>query len=390
MGRIKTVFIGFGYRGRQLLRIVQACPVFEVVAIADPCIEGIDKLAVACYNDGDDDYLNMLDRYKPELAFVASPWQLHVRHALQCVERGCHVALEIKGGLYLGEYQPLIRLAEQKGCRVYPLENTLFRRDILAVCNMVNAGVFGEIIYMRGGYRHDLRSLLLDDAGNIGQRGKTESVWRSKFYQCENGDLYPTHGLAPLCMIAGVNRTDCFRSLTSFASKPAGLLQRIKDLNGDADVRITMGDVISTQIETEKGVLISLVHDTTLPRPRSLDFEIQGTKAIWQGDNGRIYVENVSPNETWEPDCTYVERYENVYWRKWGKDALYQDAHHQGMDYIMLKVLGEDLSGNLLYPATLDDLALWTSVTPWSKKSITEKRTLFFINRDCIGEAGQL
>jgi hypothetical protein len=84
------------------------------------------------------------------------------------VERQCHIALEIKGGLYLDEYQPLIDLAEQKNCRVFPLENTLFRRDILALCNMVNAGVFGEIIYMRGGYRHDLRSLLLDDSGNIG------------------------------------------------------------------------------------------------------------------------------------------------------------------------------------------------------------------------------
>lgn len=155
-------------------------------------------------------------------------------------------------------------------------------------------GVFGEIIYMRGGYRHDLRSLLLDDSGNIGHRGKTESVWRSKFYQSENGDLYPTHGLAPLCMIAGINRTDHFKSLTSLASKSAGLLQRIKDLGGDTNVEIRMGDIVSTQIETEKGILISLIHDTTLPRPRSLDFEIQGTKSIWQGDNSRIYVEGVS------------------------------------------------------------------------------------------------
>ena len=29
---------------------------------------------------------------------------------------------------------------------------------MLAICNMVNAGLFGEIIYMRGGYRHDLRA----------------------------------------------------------------------------------------------------------------------------------------------------------------------------------------------------------------------------------------
>lgn len=378
MEKIKTTLIGAGYRGKQLLKFLQNSPFFEVMAVADPYIEETDIPEIVCYNNGEEDYLNMLDHQKPELVFITSPWQCHVRHAIQCVERRCHVALEIKGGLYLDEYQPLIDLAEQKNCRVFPLENTLFRRDILALCNMVNAGVFGEIIYMRGGYRHDLRSLLLDDSGNIGHRGKTESVWRSKFYQSENGDLYPTHGLAPLCMIAGINRTDHFKSLTSLASKSAGLLQRIKDLGGDTNVEIRMGDIVSTQIETEKGILISLIHDTTLPRPRSLDFEVQGTKGIWQGDNSRIYVEGVSPDETWEPDLSYIERYESLYWQQWGGDALLQDAHHQGMDYIMLKALEADLQGKLVYPATLNDLALWTSVSPWSKVSIAERKTIYF------------
>ena len=378
MEKIKTTLIGAGYRGKQLLKFLQNSPFFEVMAVADPYIEETDIPEIVCYNNGEEDYLNMLDHYKPELVFITSPWQCHVSHAIQCVERQCHIALEIKGGLYLDEYQPLIDLAEQKNCRVFPLENTLFRRDILALCNMVNAGVFGEIIYMRGGYRHDLRSLLLDDSGNIGHRGKTESVWRSKFYQSENGDLYPTHGLAPLCMIAGINRTDHFKSLTSLASKSAGLLQRIKDLGGDTNVEIRMGDIVSTQIETEKGILISLIHDTTLPRPRSLDFEVQGTKGIWQGDNSRIYVEGVSPDETWEPDLSYIERYESLYWQQWGGDALLQDAHHQGMDYIMLKALEADLQGKLVYPATLNDLALWTSVSPWSKVSIAERKTIYF------------
>lgn len=378
MEKIKTTLIGAGYRGKQLLKFLQNSPFFEVMAVADPYIEETDIPEIVCYNNGEEDYLNMLDHYKPELVFITSPWQCHVSHAIQCVERQCHIALEIKGGLYLDEYQPLIDLAEQKNCRVFPLENTLFRRDILALCNMVNAGVFGEIIYMRGGYRHDLRSLLLDDSGNIGHRGKTESVWRSKFYQSENGDLYPTHGLAPLCMIASINRTDHFKSLTSLASKSAGLLQRIKDLGGDTNVEIRMGDIVSTQIETEKGILISLIHDTTLPRPRSLDFEVQGTKGIWQGDNSRIYVEGVSPNETWEPDLSYIERYESLYWQQWGEDALLQDAHHQGMDYIMLKALEADLQGKLVYPATLNDLALWTSVSPWSKVSIAERKTIYF------------
>lgn len=157
--------------------------------------------------------------------------------------------------------------------------------------NLVSAGELGEVVYMRGGYRHDLRNLLLDDQGNLGNRKKTESIWRSKFYQQENGDLYPTHGLAPLCLIAGIPRKDRFVRLTTFSSKPAGLYQRIRELGGNPHVPVTQGDITVTQLETASGALVSLTHDTTLPRPRSLDFEIQGTKGIWQGDQRRIYLE---------------------------------------------------------------------------------------------------
>ena len=38
MEKIKTAFIGVGYRGKQLLQLLQTFPVFEVVAVADPGI----------------------------------------------------------------------------------------------------------------------------------------------------------------------------------------------------------------------------------------------------------------------------------------------------------------------------------------------------------------
>lgn len=377
MKKIKTAFIGMGYRGKQLFRLIEQIPAFHIAAVADPGIREPEAYGVPCYRNNGDGYLEMLETHAPDLVFVASPWQYHVKHAMQCMEHGCHVALEIKGGLYQGEYESLAAQAGTGRSRVYPLENTLFMREVLSVYNMAAAGLLGEIVYMRGGYRHDLRSLLLDDAGNIGRRQHTESTWRSRFYQEENGDLYPTHGLAPLCLIAGINRKEKIKSLSSFASKSAGMLQRIKDLGGNPETGIRMGDVIVTQLRTESGILISLTHDTTLPRPRSLDFEIQGTKGIWQGDRRQIYIEGRSPHETWEPDEAYIARHEHGYWRQWGREALEYDFHHQGMDYIMLKALEADLTGGPAYPATLDDLALWTSITPLSKISIAEKREVY-------------
>ena len=239
--------------------------------------------------------------------------------------------------------------------------------------NLVSAGELGEVVYMRGGYRHDLRNLLLDDQGNLGNRKKTESIWRSKFYQQENGDLYPTHGLAPLCLIAGIPRKDRFVRLTTFSSKPAGLYQRIRELGGNPHVPVTQGDVTVTQLETASGTLVSLTHDTTLPRPRSLDFEIQGTKGIWQGEQRRIYLEGKSPHETWETDTAYLQKYEHLYWQQWGEEALRIDTHHEGMDYIMLKALEAEMKQEIPYPGDIHDLALWTRLplcpyNPWAEQ----------------------
>ncbi len=378
MERITTAFIGFGYRGRQLFRLTQCMPVFRPVAVADPTADpSTVPHDVACYNRGADDYRRMLDERKPELVFVSSPWECHVSHVRECLLHGCRVAVEIKGGLQDGEYRPLIELARKNALSVYPLENTLFLREIQSVYRMVTEGLFGELVYLRGGYRHDLRHILLDDEGRVGQRLGTESVWRSRFYQTLNADIYPTHGLAPLCLMAGVGRTDSLLRLTSFASKAAGLRAQIARMEGDTRQTVTLGDVISTQIETREGVLISLTHDTTLPRPRGLDFEVQGTRGIWNGDERKIYLDSMG-SEEWTSDEPYIARYESAYWQRWGAEAMQRDTHHNGMDYIMLKAVEADIRGEMPYPATLTDLAAWTAVTPLSGRSIAERRTVDF------------
>ena len=242
---------------------------------------------------------------------------------------------------------------------------------------LVQAGVLGQLVALRGGYRHDLRDMLVDEQGNLGNPNKPEGIWRSRFYLTENGDLYPTHGLAPLCLAAGVGRTDRIAELTSFSSRACGLNEFVAHRGGTSPLPVSMGDIVITQMRTEAGVLITLTHDTTLPRPRSLDFELQGSKGIWRGEFRQIYVEGESPYETWEDDEKYIARYEHICWQKWGKEALIQDVHHQGMDYIMLRMLAADSRGEMTYPITAGDLALWTSVSPYSKLSIAGKRTVF-------------
>lgn len=395
MKHIKTALIGFGYRGKQLLRLLSTIESFEIVGIADIKGCGDSESPGTSFNQGEEAYKMMLDALHPDLIFITTPWHLHVMHATEYMQRKCHVALEIKGGLCQDEYAPLQEISQQKGVKVFPLENTLFMREILAVKRMVDEGGMGEIVYMRGGYRHDLRHLLLDDNGVLGGRKGTESVWRSRFYSQHNADIYPTHGLGPLCMILGIGKRDHLAWLTSFASKAVGLRQH---MSKDDTTPITLGDIISTQIETRGGTLISLTHDTTLPRPRSLDFEIQGSLGIWDGVNRRIYLEKMN-TETWVADGAILSQYESREWQLWGKDALKHDSHHQGMDYIMLKSVAADILAGTQqpaeamagthYPATLDDLALWTSVTLLSEISIREHRRVEFGNIGNIRNIGK-
>lgn len=411
---MKTAIIGAGYRGRTLLGLLRGMPFFDVVAVADPVLgEGLSGDAncaagaalfsgLRVYSSGAGDYRRMLAEERPELVFICSPFDCHIPQALDCLKAGCHVALEIRGGRQLGEYQPLMGFPG----KVLPLENIIFRRDILAVREMVRAGLFGEIVSMRGGYRHDLRDELVDAAGVLGGdaapvarsaaaasfaaaapglRERPSEAWRGRLYTTENADIYPTHSIAPLCLIADIHS---LASVTSFASKAAGLRERIGD-----GAKVTMGDIVSTVARTADGTLITLTHDTTLPRPKSFGIEVQGTRGIWDEDNHRIYVEGRSPFEEWEPDAAYIEEYLDPMWRRWGAEAVVSDQHHGGMDYIMLRAVEEDLRGSgaagqsvspapaFTYPATLADLALWTSITPLSAKSIAEGITIDLLNK---------
>lgn len=377
MKGIKTVLIGAGYRGQRLLRLMQGIEAYNVTAVFDPAAVFHTDGMLEVYTEGPEDYKRMIAVQHPELVVIASPWHFHVEQALYALEQGCHVAMEIKGGFCLGEYDLLIEVASRKGLRIYPLENAVFTRENMAMLQLVRAGVLGQLVALRGGYRHDLRDMLVDEQGNLGNPNKPEGIWRSRFYLTENGDLYPTHGLAPLCLAAGVGRTDRIAELTSFSSRACGLNEFVAHRGGTSPLPVSMGDIVITQMRTEAGVLITLTHDTTLPRPRSLDFELQGSKGIWRGEFRQIYVEGESPYETWEDDEKYIARYEHICWQKWGKEALIQDVHHQGMDYIMLRMLAADFRGEMTYPITAGDLALWTSVSPYSKLSIAGKRTVF-------------
>jgi len=265
------------------------------------------------------------------------------------------------------------------------LENVCYRRDVMAVLNMVRQGIFGEIIHLQGGYQHDLRGIKFNNGSannnsgvEFGEKAFSEARWRTNHSVYRNGDLYPTHGIGPVAMMIDINRGNRFLSLSSFSTKSRGLHDYIVKKGGEshpnAKVNFKLGDIVTTHIKCENGETILLEHDTNLPRPYSLGFRVQGTHGLWMDVNKSIYVEGAGKNDEWDDAKAWLDKYDHPLWKRYSKDA--EGAGHGGMDFFVDNAFIECVKRDVPFPLDVYDLATWYSITPLSEKSIAEGGTL--------------
>ena len=55
-------------------------------------------------------------------------------------------------------------------------------------------------------------------------------MWRLKENQHRNGNLYPTHGLGPICQVMNINRGDQMEYLTSMSSADFQMAAKAKEM----------------------------------------------------------------------------------------------------------------------------------------------------------------
>jgi len=207
----------------------------------------------------------------------------------------------------------------------------------------------------------------------FGEKGISEARWRTAHSVKRNADVYPTHGLGPIAVMADINRGNRFISMTSHATKGIGLHNYIVAVGGEdhpnAKVKFKQGDVITSTIDTANGETIIITHDCNLPRPYSLGFRVQGANGLWENDGNRIYVEGESEKaHRWDADDQWLKKYDHPLWQKYGDYAL--DAGHGGMDFFVLNSFVESAKANIAPPLDAYDAAAWSAVTPLSEASI--------------------
>lgn len=387
--KLKVGLIGVGLRGtnhlenllhRDDVMISAICDIdSNRISIALEKIAKLGKEKPKVFDKNEYDYKNLLELDSVEAVIISTPWLWHTRMAKDAMYAGKYTGLEVSAANTLEECWDLVNVHEQTGAHLMILENVNYRRDILAVLNMVKQNVFGELVHFRCGYQHDLRFVMLNDGKSaygkgveFGDKGISESVWRTRHSILRNADVYPTHGVGPIATMCDINRGNRFVSLTSNATKSRGMHNYIVENGGknhpNATVKFKMGDIITSTIETANGETIIVTHDVHLPRPYSLGFRVQGTKGLWEKDGDRIYIEGISNPHKWEDSKEWLEKYDHPLWKKYGARAM--GAGHGGMDFFVIHAFIESAKQNIAPPMDVYDAAAWSAITPLSEISI--------------------
>ena len=308
--RVRVGIIGTGMRGQSHIEMLLQRTDVDITALADPdprmmadalsLIRKAGKPTPVTFPQGNYDYKNLLKRDDVDAVIIATPWEWHIPQALDSVNAGKIPGVEVCGALKLQDCWDIVNASEKTGIPVMALENVCYRRDVLAVYNMVRKGVFGELLHLQGGYEHDLRGVKFNDGQTpynsgveFGEKGFSEAKWRTPHSVNRNGELYPTHGLGPVAMMIDINRGNQLTRMSSVATKARGLHKYIVNHpkggpnHPNAKVNFALGDIVTSQIQTANGETILLTHDTNSPRPYNLGFRVQGTEGIWQDNHPR-------------------------------------------------------------------------------------------------------
>jgi predicted dehydrogenase len=368
-------FVGVGLMGtthvENLLKIEGA----EIRAVCDVVPEKVEyaqNLVVQAgqprpkgFSRGPTDFERLCEQADLDLVFTATPWEWHVPVCVAAMAAGKHAATEVPAALNLDDCWRLVETSEHTRKHCVMMENCNYDRFEMMVLNMVEQGVFGELLHARCGYLHDLRAVKHDLKG--------EGVWRRDYSMTSNGDLYPTHGLGPVAQCLDINRGNSFESLVSMGSKTRGLhryaVERFGPDSPQAAETFALSDVVTTMLNTSGGETVVVTHDTSSPRPYSRDYLIQGTLGIARKyPEPKIYIEGRSDPHLWDPVDAYLEEYDHPLWRKLEEES--RGAGHGGMDFIEDYRLVVALRAGRPPDSDVYDAAMLSAVVELSGRSI--------------------
>ena len=384
LDKVRIGFVGIGDRGSGAVQRMTFIDGVEIVALCDirqAAVDGAQKilsdagLPKAKEFVGDEhEYKKLCDSGLCDLVYTATPWEWHVPVGLAAMEGGAHAALEVSAAKTMDECWQMVETSERTKKHCVILENCCYDFFELLTLNMVRQGVFGDLLHGEGAYIHDLDYWHFNKPQDEKMTdGAYTKMWRLYENQ-RQANVYPTHGLGPICQAMNINRGDKMDYLTAMISDDFTLKNRIEEKAKEdpffekfvgMDMR---GNMDMQMIRTNKGRTILIQHDVSSPRPYSRIHMLSGTKCFaqkWPLQHiafGHDVVDDAKMEEL-------REKYEPEIIKRVGEMAK-QVGGHGGMDFIMDWRLIDCLRNGLPVDMDVYDAAAWSSLTPLSEWSI--------------------
>ena len=380
MKNVRIGVIGLGQRGGGVLRdvLLQNKEKVLVTAVCDLYEDRVQDAAKQITEAGcpapfsTTDYHEVLCRDDVDAVLVICSWEDHVRVAVDALRAGKPVGMEVGGAYSVEECWSLVRAQEESGTPFMFLENCCYGRREMMAMNMIGQGIFGDIVHCSGSYEHDLRYEV--------SHGEEIRHYRLRNYIHRNCENYPTHELGPIAQILRINRGNRMLSLTSTASRAAGMHQYIAEHMPEntklVNTEFKQGDVVTTVIKCANGETIRLTLGTCLPRFYSRNFTVNGTKAMYEENSDSFFFdgneEMVKTEWNWRSQFgnakKYEEQYEHPVWDAFLHDGL--RGGHGGMDWLVYGEFVDCLLEGRPFPIDVYDAAAWMVITPLSEQSI--------------------
>ena len=146
--KVRLGFIGVGMRGQNHLDLALRRNDVEVVAICDVQQRMIDmskdlikksgKPMPQVIMDGPHGYKKLLENKNIDAVIIATPWEWHTVMCLDAMRAKKYVGCEVITGMTVEECWQLVHASEETGMPLMMLENVCYRRDVMAVLNMVD------------------------------------------------------------------------------------------------------------------------------------------------------------------------------------------------------------------------------------------------------------
>jgi predicted dehydrogenase len=378
LDKVRVGFIGLGNRGPVNVDAIAYVDGVEIKALCDRRIVRIDYTQKILakhglppakeYGGNDDIWKELCKDPDIDLISVAVPrGPLHAKIAVCAMENGKHVAVEAPAASTLEEAWLLVETSERTKKHCMMLENCCYDFFELLTLNMVRQGFFGEIIHADAGYLHHQNNFIKPEGGDM---------WRVRESQHRNCNLYPSHGIGPICQAMNINRGDRLVMMSSMSSndfimgKMAAELAKTDSFYKEFDTNSYRGNMNTSIIRTARGKTIMLQYDITSPRVYSRIHTVSGTKGIYQKYPlpGRI----ARDKDEWFTEKEMEEltkQYTPEIVKRMG-DLAKEIGGHGGMDFLMNWRLIDCLRNGIPLEQDVYDAAAWSSIVPLSEWSV--------------------